>query len=186
MRTRYSGPTSFDRKKAAEDLGEWNTVFMENCSDLFAAAVPDAMIRKVLAHCRRYPKNTYLFHTKNPARFADYLAAMPPKRILGVTAETNRPTPTISLAPSPMARLAAFGGLPGSKLITIEPIMDFDLAPFGAALLAAKPDFVIVGADSKGTTLPEPPKAKILALLALLRKAKVRVDRKTNLARLLK
>jgi hypothetical protein len=45
---------------------------------------------------------------------------------------------------------------------------------------------VIVGADSKGTTLPEPPKAKILALLALLRKAKVHVDQKANLARLLK
>jgi hypothetical protein len=159
---------------------------MENCSDLFAAAVPGAMIKKVLKHCLRYPKNTYLFHTKNPARYAKYLNAMPPKRTLGVTAETNRPTPTVSLAPAPLDRLSAFGGLPGPKLITIEPIMDFDLAPFGATLLAAKPDLVIVGADSKGTTLVEPPKQKILALLALLRKAGVRVDQKANLARLLK
>jgi hypothetical protein len=144
------------------------------------------MIRKVLAHCRRYPKNTYLFHTKNPARYTEYLDAMPPKRILGVTAETNRPTPTISRAPSPLDRLEAFGRLPGPKLITIEPIMDFDIAPFGAALLAATPDLVIVGADSKGTTLIEPSRRKILALLALLRKAGIRVDRKANLARLLK
>lgn len=186
MRSRYTGPIRIDGKKMAEVLGEGKMLFIEHCNDLFAAAIPDAMIQKVLEHCRRYPKNTYLFHSKNPARYADYLAVMPPKRTLGVTAETNRPTPTISRAPAPLDRLAAFGGLPGPKLITIEPIMDFDLAPFAAALLAAKPDLVIVGADSKGTTLAEPPKQKILALLALLRKAGIRVDQKTNLARLLK
>jgi DNA repair photolyase len=42
MRTRYSGPTRFDRKKAAENLGAGNTVFMENCSDLFAAEIPQS------------------------------------------------------------------------------------------------------------------------------------------------
>jgi len=94
---------------------------------------------------------------------------MPANRTLGVTAETNRPTPGVSVAPAPMARLVAFGALPGHKLVTVEPIMRFDLAGFRRRHHRRRPDLVIVGADSKGCGLAEPSRAEILALLESLR-----------------
>ncbi len=41
-------------------------------------------------------------------------------------------------------------------MVTIEPIMDFDLEPFVEMIKNTKPKFVNIGADSKGHNLPEP------------------------------
>ena len=182
---KYKGPLRIIAKDLNIDYGEGRRIFVEHCNDLFAAEVPDAMIRQVLEHCGKYAKNTYLFHTKNPARYADYLAAMPPDYILGATAETNRPTTGISLAPAPLDRLVAMGELTAKKLITVEPVLEFDVDPFVAALVAAKPDHVIVGADSKYRGLQEPGKVELVALMDGLRAAGIDVWEKPNLARLL-
>jgi protein gp37 len=173
-------------KELAIQYGDGKTIFVENCNDLFADAVPDAAIRQILAHCCQWPMNCYLFHTKNPARYFSYLGLMPENRILGITVETNRPTPGISLAPAPMERLAAFGALPGPKRITVEPILQFDLQDFVSGLVNAGPDWVIVGADSKSTGLTEPSRAEIIALLDTLKAAGLDVRQKHNLARLLR
>lgn len=183
---KYTGAVHLVAKELEVNYGEGRRIFVEHCNDMFAASVPDAMIRQILEHCCRYPKNRYLFHTKNPARYADYIAAMPPDFVLGATAETNRPTAGISVAPAPLDRLAAMGGYTAKKLITVEPVLEFDLDPFVAALLAAKPDHVIVGADSKFRGLKEPSKTDLLALLAALRAAGLDVVQKPNLARLLR
>ena len=182
---KYCGPIRIVPQELSIKYGTGRVVFIENCNDLFAASIPDEMIRTVLAHCCQYPDNTYLFHTKNPGRIADYLSLLPPDRMLGVTAETNRTTKAISTAPDPLDRLAVFGVLPGPKRITVEPIMDFDLDVFLPALLAAKPDNVVIGADSKGAGLPEPSGQKIYRLLVGLRAAGIDVREKSNLRRLL-
>lgn len=182
---KYQGPVRIVAKELRANFGEGKTIFAEHCNDLFAAPVPDEWIRQVLAHCCQFPKNRYLFHTKNPDRYRDYLSVLPPNRILGMTAETNRPTPEISLAPPPMDRLAAFSTIAGPKLVTVEPILQFDLEPFVTGILQANPDYAIVGADSKGSGLAEPSKAEVLALLAALTAAKVVVHQKWNLRRLL-
>jgi len=111
---------------------------------------------------------------------------MPPERILGATVETNRPTPGISLAPPPMDRLAAMRSLPGRKLVTVEPLLDFDLPELATGLLLAKPELVIVGADSKHCGLQEPGKRQILDLLDVLKAGGLTVEQKPNLERLLR
>ncbi len=63
--------------------------------------------------------------------------------------------------------------------------MRFDLADFAGGIIDARPDCVIVGADSKGTGLAEPSRGEILALLDVLRAAGLDVREKWNLARLL-
>jgi protein gp37 len=183
---KYAGPVRIIDKELAVKYGKDRKIFVEHCNDLFAAAMPDDLILKVLAHCREYPDNRYLFHTKNPARYADYLSKMPPDFILGATAETNRPTPEISLAPAPLDRLAAMGGLTATKLVTVEPVLEFDLDEFVAALIRAKPDHIIIGADSKFRGMKEPSRNDLIALMNDLRAAGIEVREKRNLQRLLR
>ena len=73
------------------------------------------------------------------------------------------------------------------KFITIEPIMAFDLPEFITMIRYRNPRQVNIGADSnpKRNKLPEPPKEKILELIARL-ETFTKVVQKKNLKRLLK
>ena len=44
-------------------------IFVSSMGDLFGSWVPDAWIEEVFAACKRAPQHTYLFLTKNPARY---------------------------------------------------------------------------------------------------------------------
>jgi len=104
---------------------------------------------------------------------------------LGITLETNRNTPC-SKAPSPTLRYYAFTKLKGfEKIVSIEPILDFDLDVFVTWIKHINPKFVSIGADSKGHNLPEPSKEKIEALIKELKKF-TNVKLKNNLKRLTK
>ena len=70
------------------------------------------------------------------------------------------------------------------KMVSIEPIMDFDVDTMIDWIRQIKPEFVSIGADSKGHNLPEPSKDKIRALIGALSKITV-VKQKANLSRLL-
>jgi hypothetical protein len=85
-----------------------------------------------------------------------------------------------------MDRLVAMGGLPGRKLVTVEPLLAFDVDPFVAAILQSRPDHVIVGADSKNRGLKEPSRLDVIGLLDALRAAGLDVREKPNLQRLLR
>ena len=69
------------------------------------------------------------------------------------------------------------------KMISIEPIMDFDLVEFTEWLKEINPDFVSIGADSKNHSLPEPGPDKIGALIKELNRF-TQVIIKENLKRL--
>ena len=51
------------------------------------------------------------------------------------------------------------------KMVSLEPIMDFDPDTLLSWIDMIKPDFVSIGADSKGHQLPEPPATKIQYLV---------------------
>ena len=74
---------------------------------------------------------------------------------------------------------------PYERMVSIEPLMDFDLDEFGVMIKTCKPKFVSIGADSKGHHLPEPPKEKIIELIKEL-KTFTEVREKPNLRRLMK
>jgi len=186
--TRYSGPL-----RLVDDdfvpLGHGRTIFVEHMSDLWSAHVPNSIIRRVLWHCRDNPHNTYVFQTKNPARYLDWLTMIPPYSLLGTTLETNRHYEQImGSAPSPRHRAVAMSRLPRDikTFVTIEPIHDFDRFPLIQFIDAIRPTFINIGADSKGHNLPEPSANKIRELITYLRLNKIEVRRKTNLSRLLK
>ena len=101
--------------------------------------------------------------------------------ILGTTIETNRKTP--SKAPHTQNRRDAMKDIYNRKMVTIEPIMDFDLEILVDWIRLIKPEFVNIGADSKGHNLPEPSWDKIQRLIEKLEKF-TKVNLKDNLQRI--
>jgi len=184
-----TGKLRFDRKCMKDNLGKNNTIFVGSSTDMFAEKVPSIWIEKVLKYCKfHFPDNTYLFQSKNPNRFKEFISQFPNKTILGTTLETNRTTTSISKAPLPSERAYAMAELRKyhiDMMVSIEPILDFDLEVFINYLKDIKPIFVSVGADSKNSNLPEPNSEKLEELIKELKKF-TEVKIKTNLFRLYK
>ena len=166
-----------------DNLGEDNLIFVGSSTDMFAVDVPSEWISKVLSKCRGH-NNSYLFQSKNPMRFEEFRNEFPISSIFGTTLESNR-NHGLSLAQDVSARavwLADFKA--NTKMVTIEPITDFDLVPFVIMIKNIKPQWVTIGADSKGHDLPEPTEEKVLSLIKEL-ESFVAVKIKDNLKRLL-
>lgn len=169
-------------------LGENRVIFVCHTVDLFADDVPEEWIKRVLAHCKKYPTNRYLFQTKNPRRMINFVGMFPSNALFGTTIETNRTNYYESKAPPYRKRAEALGELSSMGLetmVTIEPIFDFDLDELVEIVIIANPAWVNVGADSKGHNLPEPSKEKVRLLIETLQ-AKTSVELKRNLSRILK
>ena len=163
------------------------TIFVAAQNDLFAEAVPDSIILRVLSECQINTQHRYFFQTKNPGRYLDFKANIPTGSILCTTIETNRWHPEIMQnSPTPLERVVDMGQIRGfEKHITVEPIMEFDMREMVAMIKHCNPASVNIGADSKGNKLPEPPREKILALIGGLVILGFEVKQKSNLTRLL-
>jgi len=139
-------------------------------------------IADTLNHCIWYEDgNKYLFQSKNPARFKGY--SFPDDTILGTTIESNRYYPEISKAPAPLERKLALHYLDSPLMISIEPILDFDLDVMVKWIREITPKFVSIGADSGNNHLPEPSGEKVDALIEALKEF-TEVKIKDNLKRL--
>ena len=105
--------------------------------------------------------------------------------ILGTTIETNRDY-AMTKAPQPKQRFLAMKklGIEKEIMVSIEPIMPFDLQILLAWMGVLRPSFVSVGADSGKNNLPKPSPFKLKQLLWQLELV-TEVRRKKNLARLL-
>lgn len=184
-RYRLGTPRLVQAELLKTDLGENNFIFVGSSTDLFASAIQDDWIKSVLEKCQKHPKNTYLFQSKNPENMLRFTAYFPPKVIIGTTLETNRPVPKeISKAPDPAVRARYLNHFTQTRMVSIEPIMDFDLKPFSDMIKRLLPDFVSIGADSQRSGLPEPDPDKVKALILELKKI-TNVKLKSNLGRLL-
>jgi DNA repair photolyase len=197
--SKYCGELRLIESEFKTAYGRENTIFIEHCNDLFCKEVPTGWITRILAHCYEYPENKYMYQTKNPARFLDFINILPPNSILGTTIETDSGQPDhISKAPSTLDRAEAMaeirsyirGGYirtsrPDIKIfVTIEPIMDFNVDILSRWITSIRPDFLNIGADSMGHGLIEPTFEKIIQLVERLRKNGVEVRKKHNLERL--
>lgn len=175
-------PLRLVESELIDDLGSDNFIFVGSSTDMFAQDIPKEWISRVLARCRNY-KNTYLFQTKNPMRFNDFKDEFPINSIFGTTLESNK-NHGLSLAQDVSARAVWLSDFKAnSKMVTIEPIMDFDLVPFVIMIKNIEPQWVNIGADSKNHKLPEPSKEKVFALIDELQKF-TEVKIKKNLKRL--
>jgi len=96
----------------------------------------------------------------------------------------------ISKAPNPCKRYEAMKLLndfnnhckqPIPIMISIEPILDFKLDIMIKWIKRIQPDFVSIGADSKGNNLSEPPSWKVKKLIEELEKfTEVRIKKNLN------
>jgi len=170
-----------DEKDLRTDLGSGRFIFVGSSTDMWAKDVPEEWIEKILAICSKYD-NTYLFQSKNPFRFLQFHLWM--RHVLATTIETNRDYPCMGKAPKASDRAKGIWLLwAHRRMITIEPILDFDLPEFVELIRPASPEWVNIGADSQGHHLPEPSAEKVKALIEELRKF-TRVEIKSNLKRI--
>lgn len=183
IKKKYSGKPRLIEKEFKKSLGNGKYIFIGSCFDMWADDVPGQWITKVLEKCKKY-NNKYLFQTKNPKRFWGFAPKFPKNSILGTTIETNRQEliKDISKAPTVQDR-QHFIGHPLPTMISIEPILDFDLDIMVNWMKDIEPKFISIGADSKGHKLQEPSNQKIEALIKELRKF-TEVKLKDNLKRL--
>jgi protein gp37 len=176
----------FDKKELKTDLGSGNKIFVGSSCDMWAEDVPTEWIYEILSKCRDYD-NTYLFQTKNPYRFRPAILGvweLPDKAMIGITLETNRDY-HVSKAIPPKERAQYFAQIQWLlRMVSIEPIMDFDLPELARLIRIINPEFVSIGADSGHNNLPEPSGDKVKALIEAL-KAFTEVKIKDNLKRLL-
>ena len=118
------------------------------------------IIQRIKEQNARFPekKRTYLFQSKNPKYFQQFLKEFPSNVILQTTLETNRDEgyEKWSNAPKPSVRYKDFIALKyPRKVVTVEPALDFDLDIFADWIISIKPEYVWFGFNSK-------PNARIL------------------------
>jgi len=165
---KYRGPIRLYPKEMKRQFKAGEFIFVQDMSDLFAETVPDEIIAKVITHTVKFPQTTFLFLTKNPKRYLGWV--FPRNVICGATIESNRDYPEISKAPVQFDRVCAMTSLKNvRKMISIEPILDFDFSDFTLYLqaIAVNPtlEFIYFGYDNYNNNLPEPSITKLKKLL---------------------
>lgn len=148
-------------------------------------------VREVFRVIRKHkPKKRkeYYWQSKNPKCLEQYIGEYPRNSILVTTLETNRDEgyELISKAPVPSVRFRDFLGLDyPRKVVTIEPVIDFDLNEFLEWMMALKDqgslEYIWYGYNSNPdkVQLPEPSEEKAQEFVDLLKEAGVEVRGKS-------
>ncbi|MDR1230872.1 MAG: phage Gp37/Gp68 family protein [Spirochaetaceae bacterium] len=176
-------PLHIDRSFLNVSLGKGNFVFVCSGCDLFHPDTPEQWIAEVRKNALRFPDNKYLWHTKNPQRLVE-LIEPGPNDFACATIESNIHRPCVGGAPPPSERTAALREWKGPRMVTVEPVMDFETAKFADMILSCKPAQVNIGADSGKNGLPEPSPDKVRTLVHILEQHTA-VYVKPNLRRLM-
>ena len=126
---------------------------------------------------------TFYLQSKEPKCFKPFLKMLPKNVILVTTLETNRDKGyrKISKAPRPSKRFKQFKALKyPRKVVTIEPVLDFDVEIFSKWIKRIKPEYVWLGFNSrdKQVSLPEPSPEKMAAFVKAVSKAKIPIKGK--------
>lgn len=184
---RYSGKIRLLESEFKKPLKADKPIFIGSCFDMWADAVPDDFILKTLYHLRKFD-NQYVFQTKTPQRFVEFVSMLHKSDVLGTTIETNNYEliKKMSNAPGALNRAKMLSLLlDNERFVTIEPVVDFHLENLITIIRIAEPAFVNIGADSKHHNLLEPSWNKIQLLITELKKF-TEVRCKNNLERLRK
>lgn len=165
---KYRGEIRLFEREFKRKFKDGEFIFVQDMSDLFADEVPAEYIIRVLRHIEKFPKATFLLLTKNPKRY--YTLDIPKNCICGATIESDIDH-KVSNVMSPVER--GFGlwvKQHPRKMISIEPIMEFNFNRFVALIKTVSPEFVYVGFDNYDNNLPEPSIEKVDILVRRLSK----------------
>jgi hypothetical protein len=159
------------------------TIFV--CGDGDISFADPRFMKKVFQQmrldCRK--DRTWFVQSKNPRCFEKYLRSLPKNTYLAATLETNRDDEydQISQAPKPSERYEAFLKLKwDKKIVTVEPILDFDPDIFIRQIVSLRPRAVFIGYNSRPerVQLPEPDKRKTWQLIHSLDAKGIKVLKK--------
>lgn len=152
---------SLNEKELSVRFDKGDLVFVSDMGDMFADFTPESWIKRVFDHIKQFPDADFLFMTKNPRRYLNLLPYIPKNAILGATIETNIDeivqTDRVTKAPLPSDRYEAMKAIVWDrKLVSVEPILDFDLNTFAKWIEDISPIVVYVGYDNYEHKLREP------------------------------
>jgi len=136
--------------------------FIFTCSNGDVAFCPTDYLEEIITRIRSEPDKTFLIQSKAPKTFNRIV--FPKNVILGTTLETNRDklSEGISKAPKPSMRYKHFLEVEHQpKMVTVEPVMDFDLNVMIDWIESINPCMVWLGYDSGNNRLPEPELEKV-------------------------
>jgi len=138
-------------------------IFVCACGDI--AFCRRKYLEKIVARIREEKTKTFLIQSKYPRSFER--VNFPDNVVLGTTIETNRDELycEISKAPRPSQRYRDFKRIEHPlKMVTMEPLVDFDLDVIVDWTEGINPCMTWLGYDSKSNFLPEPELDKVKAL----------------------
>ena len=155
------------------NLGSGKFIFLGSSTDMWATNVPSEWIQRILDYCDKFD-NHYLFQSKNPARFLQFIGHpifQSRKAVLATTIETNRWDPYImNNAPQPCDRAKAMAAIAArgiQTMVTVEPAMAFDHDKMLEMILACNPIQVNIGRNTADwIQLPEPTRDEVQDLIA--------------------
>jgi DNA repair photolyase len=185
LKDKYSGPPRIIESELIS-LGSGKFIFVCAQNDLFAENIPAEIIERILSHCREFPENRYLLQTKNPERILDYLEEIPDGSVIATTIESSRQYLEImDDCPPPINRAVACHKIANyfSVMVTVEPVLDFNLELFSEILRLSRAYQINIGADSGNNNLPEPNKEKLARLIERIPEF-ASVNLKSNLRRI--
>lgn len=163
--------TKFPRTRGDEFIFTCSTGDISFCSQIYR--------EKIYTVIRENPDRNFLIQTKDPGALK--FDRIPYNVILGTTIETNREKEYkgVSGAPVPLFRFFDFIEVKHPrKMVTIEPIIDFDTQIIVEWMCKIKPIMVWIGYDSRRSGLIEPPVDKVMNLIYRLRANKIKVIEK--------
>lgn len=158
--------------------------FIFTCASGDVAFCSTPYLERIVQRIRKEANKTFLIQSKNPATFNRVM--FPENVILGTTIETNRDAlaQAVAKAPPPSQRYADLLAIKHPlKMVTVEPVMDFDLDVMVDWIARISPVMVWLGYDSKRAKLPEPPLEKVRELHWELARRRITVMLKTIPAR---
>jgi uncharacterized Fe-S cluster-containing radical SAM superfamily protein len=134
---------------------------------------PSYLRRIIEAVASRGGNQSFYLQSKEPSCLKPFLKMLPKTVILVTTLETNRDEGygKISKAPKPSQRFNQFVSLEyPRKVVTIEPVMDFDVEEFANWIIEIQPEYVWLGFNSrdKQVHLPEPSPDKLREFVGIL------------------
>lgn len=140
-------------------------------------------VRKIIEAIKQHKskmRQTFYLQSKKPDCLKPYLHLLPGNVMLVTTLETNRDRgyDQISKAPVPSKRYRQFLSLKyPRKIVTIEPLVDFDVRPFAKWIIKIKPEYVWLGFNSKNkeVSLPEPSKEKVQRFIEILHRHNIEI-----------
>lgn len=139
--------------------------FIFTCSSGDIAFCSTEYLEEIITRIRSQPDRTFLVQSKDPGTFDRVV--FPKNVVLGTTLETNKDglCEGISKAPKPTQRYKDILDVKHHlKMVTIEPVIDFDLNVMINWIENINSSMVWLGYDSGKNRLPEPKLEKVMSL----------------------